>query len=155
MHSYEAENGVILNGLNADWWCESVTRGGVATTRRGNNALLHTHVNRESNVSGPLGILRLSLSTQHNLIFSPHKLSRLFMCENYVSILLFIDFQCQTTQHLLIILLLDDKHYQFLRVVKGLGRLRFKKKSLGISETFPPLSSGFLFSNVRANFFTT
>ena len=66
MHSYEAENGVILNELNDDWWCESVTRGGVATTRRGNNALLHTHVNRESNVSGPLGILRLSLSTQLN-----------------------------------------------------------------------------------------
>ena len=77
MHSYEAENGDILNELNDGWWCESVTRGGVATTRRGNNALLHTHVNRESNVPGPLGILRLSLSA-HNLIFSPHKLSRLF-----------------------------------------------------------------------------
>ena len=92
MHSYEAENGVILNELNDDWWCESVTRGGVATTRRGNNALLHTHVNRESNVPGPLGISRQNSLPQFisSIIqnFSPFRLfflfSRLFLLPNLV-----------------------------------------------------------------------
>ena len=131
-----------------------MTRGGVATTRRGNNALLHTHVNRESNVSGPLGILRLSLSTQLN--FFPSQTFKAFYVRELRLYFAFYRFSVSNnTASSYYSILLDDKHYQFLRVVKGLGRLRFKKKSLGISETFPPLSSGFLFSNVRANFFTT